>query len=612
MTQNIPTNQEFPLAYNAYTAFDAQSLKQLMQQRLTENGVFTDQVFEGSNFNNLLDVVAYSYNVLLFYLNQTSNESLFSNASIYENMNKIVKIINYNPVGMQTCTLNFKARANGGVPVGTYTIPRFSYFTINDIFYSFPNDVTFVKSTTGTELLQEISDFSLLYQGQFLEYPIYFATGENFEEVSLTLVDNNNNNESIDYSNIYVFVRDGSGKWKEWKRVESIYLENGSSESYEVRLNEKLRYKIKFGNNITGKKQDPGNLIAIYYLRTDKENGFVGPETLNGNSLFLYSTDQYNTIMSDVRDQRITTISIPVVNNISFSNENSSTLFSNIESVSQIKENAPNFYKRQGRIVTLDDFKSFISANFSNVLLDVNVSSNSEYISEHLTYLYNIGLKQPQLDSRVLLNQVTFSDTCNFNNVYVYCVPKILQTNDFNFQRCYLNLGLKDQIINKTKAYKMPNVNVVVQDPVFMGVGFGCATSNEIVEKTLETSIIDETMFFVKRKENSNISIQEIKNKTKKVISDYFSFENSRLGQTIDLQFITQKLLSIDGVDSFYTQRGNTTMPGLNLLFFNSVYNSSDEDISIISQNIKLEFFKIPFWFKQETLEKNISIISFS
>ena len=106
----LPSDQQFPLSYNSYAAFDALSLKQLMKQRLLQNGVFNDQIFEGSNFNNLLDVVAYSYNVLLYYLNQTSNESLFSNSQLYENMNKIVKLINYKPLGVQSSILNFNAR----------------------------------------------------------------------------------------------------------------------------------------------------------------------------------------------------------------------------------------------------------------------------------------------------------------------------------------------------------------------------------------------------------------------------------------------------------------------------------------------------------------------
>ena len=56
--QNV-TNQDFPLSFNSYAAFDATNLKALMQQRLVDGGVFTDQIFEGSNFNSLLDVIVF-------------------------------------------------------------------------------------------------------------------------------------------------------------------------------------------------------------------------------------------------------------------------------------------------------------------------------------------------------------------------------------------------------------------------------------------------------------------------------------------------------------------------------------------------------------------------
>jgi len=96
---NNTTSNQFNLPFNAYAAFDATSLKALMQSRLSQGGVFTDQIFEGSNFNSLLDIIAYSYHVLLFYLNKTGSESQFTQAQLYENMNKIVKALNYNPVG---------------------------------------------------------------------------------------------------------------------------------------------------------------------------------------------------------------------------------------------------------------------------------------------------------------------------------------------------------------------------------------------------------------------------------------------------------------------------------------------------------------------------------
>ena len=151
MNNPLPLYQEFPIQFNEYAAFDALSLKSLMQDRLTVNGTFTDQVYEGSNFNNLLDIVAYSYNVLVYYLNQTGNEGLFSNSQIYENMNKIVKLVNYKPMGPTTSILNYNATATSDISPGVYTIPRFSYFTVNDIYYSFNQDATFVKSVTGVE-----------------------------------------------------------------------------------------------------------------------------------------------------------------------------------------------------------------------------------------------------------------------------------------------------------------------------------------------------------------------------------------------------------------------------------------------------------------------------
>lgn len=608
--ENIkPVDQEFPLAFNSYAAFDATSLKRLMQQRLLENGTFTDQVFEGSNFNNLLDVIAYSYNVLLFYLNQTSNESIFSNAQLYENMNKIVKILNYNPIGNQTSVLSYDAIANESLPIGVYTIPRFSYFTINDIYYSFNNDLTFVKSTTGNEILTELSNYSLLYQGKFIEFPITISNGEKYEEVSIVSVDADGNNELIDHNNIFVFVRDGSGKWKEWKRVDSLFLERGNSEAFEVRLNENQRYSIKFGNNVTGKKLTAGNLISIYYLNTDKDLGKVGSNTLDGNQLFFFNTDQYNTIMGDIRNINSNLITLEESNNISFTNKNASTDSSDLETVEQMRKNAPNYFKQQGRLVTVDDIESYIIGNFSNIISDVVVVNNWEYLDEHVRYLYNIGLKQPNLDSRVLLNQVTYADSCNFNNLYVYVVPKLLANNDFTFDRGYLGPGLKDYILNKLDPLKLSTIEIVFQDPVFMGVGLGTATQEEIFNKQLTIDIIKETKLVIGKSSKNNTSNSEIIRQVKNIFLDYFNFKNTKLGQNIDIQELTQKLLNIEGVENFSVSRNNISLPGLSLLLLNPVYSNGSEDITIISQNYKLPYFKIPFWYDSNILDTQIEIL---
>jgi hypothetical protein len=82
-------NTDFTLPKDAYATFDALTLKSLIKQRLREGGTFTDQDFEGSNLSAIIDIIALSYHLSLFYLNQTSSESLFNESTVFENINRM-------------------------------------------------------------------------------------------------------------------------------------------------------------------------------------------------------------------------------------------------------------------------------------------------------------------------------------------------------------------------------------------------------------------------------------------------------------------------------------------------------------------------------------------
>ena len=121
---------EFNLPVDSYAAFDAQSMRDLIIQRLNDSpSIFTDQNFEGSNLNAIIDVIAYSFHTLLFYLNQTSSEAMFSDAQLYENMNRIVKLLDYKPLGRQSSIVPIELRGSTNLSSGYYTIPRFSFIT---------------------------------------------------------------------------------------------------------------------------------------------------------------------------------------------------------------------------------------------------------------------------------------------------------------------------------------------------------------------------------------------------------------------------------------------------------------------------------------------------
>jgi len=609
MADNEITNQNFPLSFNSYAAFDATSLKTLMQQRLVDGGVFTDQIFEGSNFNSLLDVIAYSYHVLLFYLNRTANEASFTNAQLYENVNRIVKLLNYNPIGIQTSVLSFSAVATDVLSEGIYTIPRFSYFTINDTSYSFAEDLTFSKSTSGVQVLTDLNESSLLYQGSFVQHPIYVATGEEFEEFSIVSIDMDGNNDLIDHNHIQVYVKSGNGYWKDYKNVNSLYLESPLSESYESRLNENQRYSIKFGNGVTGKKLNQGDFVVVFYLKSDGPNGEAGPNVLNGSRLFVYNSELYSEIMSQVRPTGTNLLNISEAAQLNFSNTLPSSKFTYQEDSKSIKNNARNTYKTQYRLVNSSDFENYIKNNFSNLIQDVKVVGNNDYVEGHLQYLKEIGLTEPNLDSRILFNQVNFSNSCNFNNVNCYCIPKIPQNETSNFNR-FLSVGLKNRIKDTLNPIKILTSEIVFQDPVYMEVGLGVASSDEINTKKLYPEIVSETKLSIKKKGQSFVSNNTIIENIINVFKSFF--DEQYLGKTIQINDINNSILGINGIESFSTQRTvdgqSISINGLSLMIFNPVYSSPEEDIRIINQSLVLPFFKAPYYGNYDVLKGNIVI----
>lgn len=607
------TSNQFELPFNAYAAFDAPSLKALMQQRLNAGGVYTDQIFEGSNFNSLLDVIAYSYHVLLFYLNKTANESLYSQSQIYENMNRIVKALNYNPVGYQSSILSFNSVAPNTLPAGIYTIPRYSYFTINGINYSFNEDTTFIKSGNGEESLTQLSQSSLLYQGLFQEYPLYIATGAPFEQFSIALA-GDGTNEIIDHRNIHVYVLDESGLWSQWGRVDSLYLEGPTSKSFECRFNENQRYSIKFGNGVNGRQLLPNNLVAVYYLKSDGAPGEVGPGTIDGNTMFLYSTTQFNSIFENLKNPNQSYLNVNQAASLIFSNTAPSTKFTEIETAESIKNNAANTFKVQYRLITTSDFELFIKNNFGNLISDVKVVNNWDYTADHMRYYYNIGLKAPSEDSRVLLNQVTFADSCDFNNLYVYVTPKLQKPNSNQINSNFLSTGLKDYILKGLQTYKMATSEIVMMDPVYTAFGVGIASNNEVNSKTLTPEIINSTSLVVTRDPNSRYSENEVKRQIYNIFIDYFDAKNVKLGQLVNLDELTTKILSIEGVVSLFCRRVvdgvEINRSGLGFIVFNPIYSASGEDIQAISQSLPLPYFKVPYLYNPVTLLDQINIIT--
>ena len=438
---------ESPIAKNAYIAFDGLSIKEKIQERLRQTAIFTDQNAEGSNLSALNDMLGMIGSLLIYNVNKSSVNGQFTMANLYESMNGIVKEIGYSPIGHQTASLVF-GLDTVNLNAGSYTIPRFSSISVGGYKYSLADNLAFTRiSDAGTsESLVTAGESSILYQGEFIEYPTQIAAGNDNE----ILVINTDANTIVDNFNIVVFVKSSNSPWKEWQKVNSAYLYNTSDEIYEVRFNEKKKYEIKFGNNINGKKLTAGDQVAIYYLKSNGTSGEVGANVLNGKKLIKYNSSKYNTIISDVYDVNfITSTDLQYLNS---SNTYPSSYYTAPETVEQIRANAPSNFRSQFSLTTERSYSTFIRTNFSNIIHDVHTMNNETFVDSYTKYFYNLGLTKPQLENRALFNQVRFADSCNFNNIYCFTVPKTI-----NNTLSYISPEQKSLIISTMKG---ENINI--------------------------------------------------------------------------------------------------------------------------------------------------------
>lgn len=76
-----------------YLRWDAQSIQELLRRKLLESGLLTDQVYPSSDVKILMDLFAWVFDVLTYMLNNAASDVLFSDTHLYENINRLVKLL---------------------------------------------------------------------------------------------------------------------------------------------------------------------------------------------------------------------------------------------------------------------------------------------------------------------------------------------------------------------------------------------------------------------------------------------------------------------------------------------------------------------------------------
>lgn len=595
---------QFNIPKDGYLSFDALTLKQFIKDRLNDNKVFTDQNYEGSYISTINEIIAYTFHVLMYYLNRTSSESMFAESQIYENMNRIVKLLDYNPIGKQSPTTTFGLTGSEVIQSGLYTIPRYSFIGNGNISYSINEDIVISKLTNNVESFDDAVSQKLLYQGFYVENPPYVAVGNQNEIVFFSPSENT----LVDHFNIDIYVYETtSSEWYQWKRVPSLYLEDGTSRSYEIRLNENKTYEIKFGNDINGKQLRLNDRVVIYYLKSAGSEGEIGKGGITDQPIKIFSSNILNEILTDINtreNNRYTYITSDIANNFAVTNKQDSTYYQEEEGVESIKKNAPGAFRSQYRVVTEADYQNYITTNFANLIHDIKIVNNWTYVTEQLKYYYeDIGLKDPNNASNILYNQLNFADACNFNNVYITAVPK--SVSDTRNPTSVLSPAQKELISDSLKSVKTLTSEIVLIDPVYIACDL-CISKDGKADITLEDA--DNTELLIDKDPNSRRDNNSLILDVASIFLNYFDRNNIKLGQTLDINAITTEILSIAGIKTIYTRRKDDQSiryNGLSMVSWNPIYPT---DIQLVSKNTSFSYFKYLFLNNKEFFKNKITV----
>ena len=596
-----------------FLRFNAYSIKDLITRKLSENSKFSDQIYEGSNLAILIDIVSYMYQCLLLNLNNCASETMFADTQIYENINRLCKFIGYSPRGIKPAMANFEYIKENDDNDGK-NIPAFCYIDTGKVDR---NGKKICFSTyEDVEINKNINTDVALYNGIWKSYPTIF-TASGLENETIIL-------DSLDASKVagefvYVYVNSSEGvkRWKYDKdelfinmsrnnvtetNFASIY--NSKETVYSIRVNENKNYELKFGNNVIGKKLSPGDKIYVLYLETNGEDGYIDMGDIQTAKL-IDEREQF--IPDDLQDLIIKREGEEASDIELFLTQNSSNPIP-IETVDEIRENAPSYFKTGNRLITIQDYEYFIRTNYINDVVDVKCQNNFDYISSFFKWLWNIG-KNGKLDheksgtyyikqDRLQRSNYTYADPSDSNNVYIWLkfIPRIQNTSIY--------IQKMQQSINRiTKNIKTLTQEIVACDVVDVNFAI-CAAPEDIAlkEYLLKDGVMieenNDSYVEITMDDNILYANSNVKYQIADIIWDSFKAENCKIGQSIDINSMTNKILSLNGILGIRTVFKKDDIEirknGLSFASWSAKYIERGDDLDVSNSSRTLEEFQFP------------------
>jgi len=342
---------------------DFNTIKNNLKTYFQQQSEFADYNFEASGLSNILDVLAYNTHLNGLIANVGINESFLSSSQLRSSVVSHAENLGYYPRSKTGASIDVTVTVKtSDTATSTITLPAYSSFT-SDVDGTTYNFLT-TASHTGTN--DGSGNFSIRTSAAATSIPITqgtfrtktFLVGETEDQQVYVIPD-----ENLDTSTITVKVFDTatSTTSQTYTNVNEVLSITPSSTVYILREAPNGYYELTFSDGtILGRAPAAGNKIVVQYLAVDGADGNLA-STFEGN--FTITGLTINEIE----------VSPAVSGSVSAGGAEK-------ESIDSIKVNAPIKFASQQRLVTAEDYKALILANYGNVIDNVTAWGGNDNV----------------------------------------------------------------------------------------------------------------------------------------------------------------------------------------------------------------------------------------
>lgn len=332
---------------------DFDTIKANLKTYLQAQSEFADYDFEGSGLSNILDVLAYNTHLNGLTANFALNEAFLNTAQLRASLVSHAESLGYTPRSYtaSAATLNLSITISNETRPTTVTLPRGTTFTssVAGISYTFRTRQAYTGTDDGS------GNYSFLTDTDSNDIPVYegtektktFFVGETDDIQIYVIPDITMDTDSLV---IRVYESAGSSSYTEYTNLKLANRIEATSTYYQIKEVPNGYYEIIFSDGTTGIKPSAGNKIIATYTS-------VLGEEANGAETFVASSDLTVTGYGDYA-LAITTSTVSAGGSFKETNES-------------IRQNVPIQFATQQRLVTAEDYKARVLADYGSYLDDV-------------------------------------------------------------------------------------------------------------------------------------------------------------------------------------------------------------------------------------------------